>query len=69
MTEQGIWPIIYHVFIEAFKLHVEKGHPEEAVLMEAYVSKEPMYMMEKAAEMGLFSSSCPSIPIQASMAS
>lgn len=54
MTEQGIWPIIYHVFIEAFKLHVEKGHPEEAVLMEAYVSKEPMYMMEKAAEMGLF---------------
>ena len=30
------------------------GHPEEAVLMEEYVSKEPMYMMEKAAEMGLF---------------
>lgn len=54
MTEQGIWPIIYHVFNEAFKLHVEMGHPEEAVLMEEYVSKEPMYMMEKAAEMGLF---------------
>lgn len=54
MTEQGIWPIIYHVFDEAFKLHVAKGHPEEAVLMEAYMSKEPMYMMEKAAEMGMF---------------
>lgn len=54
MTEQGIWPIIYHVFDEAFKLHIEKGHPEEAVLMEAYLSKEPMYMMEKAAEMGMF---------------
>lgn len=54
MTEQGIWPIIYHVFDEAFKLHVAMGHPEEAILMESYVSKEPMYMMEKAAEMGLF---------------
>lgn len=54
MTEQGIWPIIYHVFDEAFKLHVIKGHPEEAVLMEAYISKEPMYMFEKAAEMGMF---------------
>lgn len=54
MTEQGIWPIIYHVFEEAFKLHVAKGHPEEAVLMEEYISKEPMYMMEKAAEIGLF---------------
>ena len=54
MTEQGIWPIIYHVFDEAFKLHVAKGHPEEAVLMEEYLSKEPMYMMEKAAEMGMY---------------
>lgn len=54
MTEQGIWPIIYHVFTEAFKLEVEMGHPEEAVLMEEYVSKEPMFMMEKAAEMGMF---------------
>jgi len=54
MTEQGIWPIIYHVFVEAFKLHVAEGHPEEAVLMEAYMSREPMYMMEKAAEMGMF---------------
>ena len=54
MTEQGIWPIIYHVFVEAFKLHVEMGHPEEAVLMEEYISKEPMFMMEKAAEMGMF---------------
>lgn len=54
MTEQGIWPIIYHVFDEAIKLEIEMGHPEEAVLMEAYISKEPMFMMEKAAEMGMF---------------
>lgn len=54
MTEQGIWPIIYHVFDEAFKLHVAMGHPEEAILMESYVSREPMFMMEKAATMGLF---------------
>lgn len=54
MTEQGIWPIIYNVFVEAFKLQVEMGHPEEAVLMEMYLSKEPAVIMEKAAEIGFF---------------
>ena len=54
MSEQGIWPIIYNVFVEAFKLEIEKGHPEEAVLMELYLSKEPEVMMEKAAEIGFF---------------
>lgn len=54
MAEQGTWPIIYNVFMEAFKLQVEMGHPEEAVLMEMYMSKEPAVMMEKAAEVGLF---------------
>ena len=55
MAEQGTWPIIYHVFDESFKLLAETmGHPEEAVLMEAYLSKEPMYMMEKAAELGMY---------------
>lgn len=39
MAEQGTWPIIYNVFVEAFKLQVEMGHPEEAVLMEMYLSK------------------------------
>ncbi|WP_157148929.1 ketol-acid reductoisomerase [Brachyspira pilosicoli] len=54
MAEQGTWPIIYNVFVEAFKLQVEMGHPEEAVLMEMYLSKEPAVMMEKAAEVGFF---------------
>lgn len=54
MAEQGTWPIIYNVFMEAFKLQVEMGHPEEAVLMEMYLSKEPAVMMEKAAEVGFF---------------
>jgi ketol-acid reductoisomerase len=54
MAEQGIWPIIYNVFTEAFKLQVEMGHPEEAVLMEMYLSKEPAFMMEKAADVGFF---------------
>lgn len=54
MTEQGIWPIIYNVFVEAFKLQVAMGHPEEAVLMELYLSKEPAVMMEKAAVTGFF---------------
>uniref|UniRef100_UPI0012F525E6 NAD(P)-dependent oxidoreductase n=1 Tax=Brachyspira sp. SAP_772 TaxID=2608385 RepID=UPI0012F525E6 len=44
MAEQGTWPIIYNVFVEAFKLQVEMGHPEEAVLMEMYLSKEPAVM-------------------------
>lgn len=25
ITEQGIWPIIYHVFDEAFRLHAAKA--------------------------------------------
>ena len=54
MAEQGTWPIIYNVFVEAFKLEVEMGHPEEAVLMEMYLSKEPAVMMQKAAEVGFF---------------
>lgn len=54
MTEQVTWPIIYNVFNEVFSLEVAKGHPEAAVLMEMYMSKEPAVMMEKAAEGGLF---------------
>ena len=54
MAEQATWPIIYNVFVEAFKLQCEMGHPEEAVLMEMYMSKEPAVMMEKAAEVGFF---------------
>ena len=54
MAEQATWPIIYNVFVEAFKLEVEMGHPEEAVLMEMYLSKEPAVMLEKAAEVGFF---------------
>jgi ketol-acid reductoisomerase len=54
MTEQATWPIIYNVFNEVFKLEIAMGHPEEAVLMEMYVSKEPAVMMDKAADVGLF---------------
>lgn len=54
MAEQGTWPIIYNVFVEAFRLQVEMGHPEEAVLTEMYLSKEPAVMMEKAADVGFF---------------
>lgn len=54
MAEQATWPIIYNVFTEIFKLQVEMGHPEEAVLTEMYLSKEPAYMMERAAEDGFF---------------
>lgn len=54
MAEQGVWPIIYNVFMEAYKLELEKGHPSEAILTELYLSHEPEMMMKKAAEIGLF---------------
>lgn len=54
MAEQAIWPLIYSVFTEAFAFEIAQGHPEEAVLMELYLSKEPAVMMNKAAEVGFF---------------
>lgn len=58
MTELGVLPLIYKVFAEAFRLEVEMGHPEEAVLTEAYLSKEMAYLWEQAAERGLFRQLC-----------
>jgi len=54
MSEQGVWPLIMTVIDQAFKLYIEKGHSPEAALTELYLSKEPMIMMEKMADMGLF---------------
>ncbi len=58
MTELGVLPLVYKVFAEAFKLETEMGHAEEAVLMEAYLSKEMSYLWEQAAEKGLFRQLC-----------
>ena len=44
MTELGILPLIYKVFAEAFRLEVEMGHSEEAVLTEAYLSREMAFL-------------------------
>jgi ketol-acid reductoisomerase len=54
LAEQAIWPLILSVMMEAFKFEVEKGHPAEASLLELYLSKEPAYMLEKMAEIGLY---------------
>ena len=54
MSEQAIWPLIMNVMVTAFNFFAEKGLPAEAILTEMYLSKEPMVMMEKMAEMGLF---------------
>lgn len=54
MAEQATWPLILSVLTEVFRFQVEQGIPEEAVLMELYVSKEPAVMLEKMADMGLF---------------
>lgn len=55
MSEQAVWPLIMAVITEAFDLMNKKmGHPAEAVLTELYLSKEPMIMMEKMADVGIF---------------
>ena len=54
MSEQAIWPLIMNVMVTAFDFFAEKGLPAEAILTEMYMSKEPMVMMEKMADMGLF---------------
>jgi len=54
LAEQAIWPMILSVLTESFKFQVEKGHPSEASLVELYMSKEPAYMLEKMAEMGIY---------------
>ncbi|WP_085524404.1 ketol-acid reductoisomerase [Tuberibacillus sp. Marseille-P3662] len=53
-AEQITWPLILSVLTEIYEYQVEMGHPEEAVLMELYLSKEPAFMMEKMADIGLF---------------
>ena len=58
MTELGVLPLVYKVFAEAFRLETEMGHSEEAVLMEAYFSKEMAFLWEQAAERGLFRQLC-----------
>ena len=54
MSEQAIWPLIMNVMVTAFDFFQEKGLPAEAILTEMYMSKEPMVMMEKMADVGLF---------------
>ena len=54
LAEQAVFPMIFSVITEAFKFEVEKGHPPEASLVELYLSKEPAYIFEKMAEMGLY---------------
>ena len=58
MTELGVLPLVYKVFAEAFRLEVEMGHSEEAVLTEAYFSREMAFLWEQAAERGLFRQLC-----------
>lgn len=54
MSEQAVWPLIMNVMTEVFDLLVSKGHGPEAILTELYLSREPAFMMEKMAEVGLF---------------
>lgn len=54
IAEQVTWPLIISVLTEIYKLQIEAGHPEEAVLTELYMSKEPAVMFEKIADIGLF---------------
>lgn len=53
-SEQAVWPLIYHVMVEAFNCHLANGIPFEVSLLELYISREAAFMLEKAAEVGLF---------------
>lgn len=53
-AEQITWPLIMKVLTEIYQFQVEMGHPEEAALMELYMSKEPVVMFEKFADVGVF---------------
>jgi len=54
IAEQATWPLILSVLTEVYDFERELGVPEEAILMELYLSKEPAVMLEKMAETGLF---------------
>ncbi|MCR4805769.1 MAG: ketol-acid reductoisomerase [Clostridia bacterium] len=54
LSEQGTWPMIMTVMNQAFEMLIEKGHSPEAILYELYMSREPAFMMEKMADVGLF---------------
>lgn len=54
IAEQATWPLILSVFTEVFKFEKKLGIPEEAILMELYLSKEPALMLEKMADVGLY---------------
>lgn len=53
-SEQAVWPLIYHVIVEAFNCHLANGIPSELSLLELYVSREAAFMLEKASDVGLF---------------
>ncbi len=54
IAEQATWPLIISVLTEIYRYAIEMGHPEEAVLIELYMSGEPAVMMEKMATIGFF---------------
>jgi len=54
LAEQAVFPMIFSIITETFKFEIEKGHPAEASLVELYLSKEPAYIFEKMAELGMY---------------
>jgi ketol-acid reductoisomerase len=54
IAEQATWPLVITIFTEIYKFLVERGHPQEAILSELYLSKEPAVMFEKMADVGFF---------------
>ncbi|MBT8400725.1 MAG: ketol-acid reductoisomerase [Rhodothermia bacterium] len=53
-SEQAIWPSILKLLTLSYEVLTECGYQPEAVVMEAYASKEPARVFEKMAELGLF---------------
>lgn len=53
-SEQAIWPMILVTFRTAYEVLHQAGFSDEAILYELYLSKEPVEVFDRIAEMGLF---------------
>ncbi|MDX1429403.1 MAG: ketol-acid reductoisomerase [Rhodothermales bacterium] len=53
-SEQAIWPSILKLLTLSYEVLTERGYQPEAVVMEAYASREPARVFDKMAELGIF---------------
>ncbi len=53
-TEQGLWPFVLKLFLQAYEFLVEQGFPPEMVVLELYGSGEAAEIFHQMAQTGFF---------------